>query len=56
MGSDLKSMYLIRENLKADEYKLRLIHQGHEIKDDSPLYKFKLGDNAQIQVLVVKIE
>jgi hypothetical protein len=55
-GSDLKNFFLTKENLSPEDFKVRLIYKGTEIKDLDLLSIYNFDSNAKIQVACNKIE
>jgi hypothetical protein len=55
-GGDLKNLFYQKENLCPDDYKLRLIYKGAEIKDLDMLSIYNFDSHPKIQVACNKIE
>ena len=49
-GMDLKNKFLEKMNKSSDEYYVRLLFKGDEIKNDDILAKFNFDDLNKIQV------
>lgn len=55
-GRDVKNIFFEKENLNPNEYKVRLLYKGHEIKDDHILDVYNFDIHPQIQVSLSKLE
>lgn len=54
-GHDIKLIFTEKLNLNINEWKIRLLFGGAEIKDDQMLYQHKIKDGFTIQVSKNKI-
>jgi len=55
-GLDIKNLFCKLENLDINEYKIRLLSKGQEIKNESQLYLFNIDEGDKIQISCIKIE
>jgi hypothetical protein len=55
-GIDLKRVFCEKDNLEIEKYKIRLIYQGGEIKDDTYLDIYNFTNHPQVQVQANKNE
>lgn len=54
-GTDLKDVFIEKEGLKKEEYKIRLLYKGGEIKDTDSLSIYNFDNHPQVQVSCNKI-
>jgi hypothetical protein len=54
-GLGIKQLYADLESINIDEYKIRLLFGGGEIKDEEFLYQHKIHDDYTIQVIKNKL-
>jgi uncharacterized ubiquitin-like protein YukD len=55
-GNDIKEMFCKLENLQIDQYQIRLLSKGQEIKNDSLLCMYNIEDGDKIQVSCRKLD
>jgi len=55
-GLELKELFCKLENIEMNDYKIRLLAKGQELKNDSQLCLFNIIDGDKIQVSCVKLE
>jgi hypothetical protein len=55
-GWDLKEIVMKEEKKEINQYRVRLLYKGHEIRDNEFLRNFKFDTNSQIQLSITKIE
>jgi hypothetical protein len=55
-GHDLKELILKEEDKDINQYRIRLLYKGHEIRDQEMLRNFKFETNSQIQMSVTKLD
>jgi len=55
-GFDLKNYFCKLENINIDEYRIRLLTKGQEIKNDIELILLNVDEGDKIQVSCFKIE
>jgi len=56
LGIDLKNLFIQKEGIPSDQYKVRLLHKGTEILDKDSLSIFNFANHSQVQVACNKIE
>ncbi len=54
-GSDLKDIFFEKEGLAKEDYKIRLLYKGAEIKDSDSLSIYNFDNHPQVQVSCNKI-
>jgi len=54
-GEKIKKVFIEKTNININEYKLRLIFSGTEIKDKDIIYQHKLNDEDKIIIYKIKI-
>jgi hypothetical protein len=54
LGSELKEMVMKKEEKDINEYRVRLLYKGHEIRDNEFLRNYKFEASSQIQISVTK--
>lgn len=54
-GRDLKEKFMADNNLNINEYKVRLMNKGFEIKDDQKLCTHSITKDTNVQVIASKI-
>lgn len=55
-GGELKEVLCGIKKINTDEYKIRLVFSGCEIKNDEMLYQYKIKEGSLVQAMIFKLE